>query len=96
MKPTEYRDLIQQFLNGYFDTAEEFARIYITVFQSEPAHMTKELFDILEDFWEDVEAYSPLWEPEDISVWSITEETLKEEACETLAKLEKYIEEHLE
>ena len=93
----EYRALIQKFIEGSFSEAEEFARAYDKIFLSEPGgRMGKELFDILEDFWEDVDAYSPLWESEDINDMHITEETLREEALDAIRKLDKYIREHPE
>jgi hypothetical protein len=86
--------LFQQFLNGSFEEAEEFAKTYDKIFLSEPGMMEKRLFDILEKFWEDVDAYSPLWEPEDINGFHITEELLREEARDALEKLEKYLKQH--
>lgn len=96
MKPSGYKELIQQFLHGSFSDAEEFAKTYDQIFLSEVEIMDKELFDILQDFWEDIDAYSPLWEPQDIDVFHITELTLREEAVDALGKLEKYLLDHPE
>jgi hypothetical protein len=96
MKPGEYKVLIQQFLDGSFEETEEFARIYDKTFLSETGEMSNELFGILEDFWEDVDAYSPLWDPEDIDKIHITEQTLKVEARKALEELVKYLNGHSE
>ncbi len=61
LKPTEYRNLIQQFLDGNFTDAEEFAKTYNKIFLPESSgNMDTGLFDILENFWEHVEVYSSL------------------------------------
>ncbi len=95
MVANKYRDLIRNFVDGSFNDAEEFARTYDKIFLSEPGDgMDRDLFEILEDFWEDVDAYSPLWESEDIDEMHITESTLQEEALKAIGKLDKYIQEH--
>lgn len=83
---TECKELIRAFLNEEL-TAEVFAEKYDKAFRFEWEEMDKALFDILQDLWEDVEAYSPLWLPEDIAPFNITEETLRKEAAHTLAEL---------
>jgi len=85
---TECKTLIQAFLEGEL-TAEVFAEKYDKAFRFEWLEMDKSLFDILQDLWEDVEAYSPLWLPEDIGPFHITEETLRQEAAQTLAELDR-------
>ena len=46
---SEYISLIQQFISGSL-LPEDFARMYDKKFLCEDEQMTKELFDILEDF----------------------------------------------
>ncbi len=82
----ECKGLIQAFLDGEL-TAEVFAENYDRAFRFEWHEMDKVLFDTLQDLWEDAEAYSPLWLPEDIGPFNITEETLRKEAAQTLAEL---------
>lgn len=83
---TECKALIQAFLDGEMP-AEVFAEKYDKAFRFEWHEMDKALFDILQNLWEDAEAYSPLWLPEDIGPFNITEETLRQEAAQTLAEL---------
>ena len=90
---SEYASLLRQFLDGNIPP-EIFARTYDKEFLSEKEILHKELFDILEDFWEDIDAYSPLWEPEDICSYRITEETLRTEAVDALQKIMKYLSDH--
>ena len=91
MRPEEYRNLIQDFLNGKFESADAFARFYDKTFREDPDHFTDELFYILEDFFEDVEAYDPMWTLEDVNFFRITEEMLKEEAVKAIEELDKYM-----
>jgi len=90
MKPDEYRTLIKAFLDGML-TADEFAASYDRVFSKDPGPMDRPLFDILENLFEDVDAYSPLWTPEEIGPTAITEETLRQEAAQALMELEEYL-----
>lgn len=87
----KYKAMVQDFLNGEF-SAEEFARHYLGCFANEPGNkMGRSLFNILQDLFEDVDAYSPMWLPEDECPFRITEKTLRREAEDALAKLEQYL-----
>ncbi len=91
MKASEYLELIDQFLGDNFTNAEDFAKLYDQIFLSE-SEMNDELFKILNDFWMDIEAYSPWWEPEDIDELHITEETLRNQSMITRERIKKYLE----
>lgn len=94
MKPTEYKNIIQTFLEGALPV-EKFVQDYLDAFLSDPGtDIDKPLFDILEDLFEDIEAYSPMWHSEEEGPFRITEESLRREAAETLMNLERYLLEH--
>jgi hypothetical protein len=57
----------------------------------EPGGMEKPVFDILENLFEDVEAYSPMWSVEDESPYRITEESLRREARTALQDLDAHL-----
>jgi hypothetical protein len=87
----KYKTMVQDFLNGRL-SAEEFARKYLDCFASEPGNrMGRPLFNILQDLFEDVDAYSPMWLPEDECSFRITETTLRREAEDALTRLEQYL-----
>jgi hypothetical protein len=86
----DYKGLIQAFLNGNL-SIEEFEARYLAAFKNERGEMDKQLFLILEDLFEDLDAYSPIWTQEDESPIRITEQRLRQEAFEALAQLEKYL-----
>lgn len=97
MKVKEYIALIQSYLDGHI-AADEFAERYDKTFRSEPGGMPRALFDILQDLWEDVEAYSPMWTAEDEKkhFYKITERTLRREASEAVLQLRQYLRGHSE
>lgn len=86
----KYRNMIQAFLEAEL-SAIEFKRRYLTTFLAEPGGMEADLFYILEDLFEDVDAYSPSWRPEDENWYRITEPTLRKEAQDALVKLDALI-----
>ena len=91
MKPSEYRTLIKAFLDGML-TTDEFMLCYDRAFMEDPGqYMDRPLFNILENLWEDMDAYSPLWTPEQIGPFAITEETLRQEAAQALMEFEEYL-----
>ena len=90
----KYKVIVQGFLTGSLG-AEEFARGYSDNFLGEPASsMNRPLFRILQDLFEDIEAYSPMWLPEDECAYRITEATLRREAADALAELDRFLVEH--
>jgi hypothetical protein len=94
MKPAEYRALVKAFVDSALP-AEAFALSYNDAFLQDPGdEMDRPLFDILEDLWEDVEAYSPMWSPEEEDPFKITEEALRREAIQALMELDRYLLEH--
>ena len=91
MKPDEYQALIKSFLDGEL-TAEEFALRYDAAFLKDPGdYIDRPLFNILEDLWEDVDAYSPMWTLEEEGPTQITEKTLRREAMQAILELEAYM-----
>jgi hypothetical protein len=90
MNARGYKDLIQAFLDENL-LVGEFETRYLTAFKNEPDEMDKQLFLILEDLFEDLDAYSPIWTQEDESPLRITEQRLRQEAAEALIQLEKYL-----
>ncbi len=90
MTPQDYRDLIQAFLDQNL-SIEEFEKQYLAAFKAEPGGMDRRLYEILEDLFEDVDAYSPLWSPADENWYRITEPTLRKEAQNALHELDALI-----
>jgi hypothetical protein len=92
MKASEYKNMILSFLAGSI-SAIDFVRQYQSAFFAEASKMDRQFFDILENLWEDVEAFSPEWSKSDEEQfpWRITEPTLRQEADEALAELNQYM-----
>jgi hypothetical protein len=89
--PVEYGALVRAFLERKL-TAEEFAARYDKAYLKDPhPHMERAVFDILEDLWEDVDAYSPMWTPDELGPTRINEETLRQKAAQALAELVDYL-----
>lgn len=86
MRVDFYRNLIGRFLADEI-TAQQFRLKYLTAFKREPAGMDDALFEILQDLFEDVDAYSPLWTEKDESATRLTEQTLRTETMEALEQL---------
>jgi hypothetical protein len=90
MNAREYTDLIRSFLDGNL-RVENFEARYLESFKAEPAGMDKQLFDILEDLFEDVDAYSPTCFPEEETATRISRQGLLREAAEALVRLDQYL-----
>lgn len=91
MKAIAYRTMVQEFVEGTI-SAEEFALAYDRAFLKDPGDdFDRPLFNILENLWEDVEAYSPMWTPEEEDPFKITARTLRREAIQTLTELDQYL-----
>ena len=86
----EYILLIDSFLNNEL-SAEDFAVRFQNTFSAESV-FNRELFMILQDLFEDAEAYDPMWTPEEEDVFQITEPTFRNEAKDAREKLQRYIE----
>lgn len=91
MKAEDYLRLILTYLNGEL-SADQFVKKFNSVFLNEPEGMNDDLFIILEDLFEDGEAYSPMWKPEDENPYRIIEKTFREEVLTAQKELEKYLE----
>jgi hypothetical protein len=91
MIANDYKEIIQNYLDGLL-SAEEFSKQFDSMFLSEKKDMDTELFEILEDLFEDVMAYDPLCKPEDEKVYMITGNSLRLEAIDAINKLLKYLE----
>jgi hypothetical protein len=91
MEPKGYQTLLQNYTVQIIST-EQFEIEYLESFKNESGDMDKRLFDILEDLFEDLDAYSPMWtlEDEKDAPYRITEVTLRKEVVIALQKLEDY------
>jgi len=85
--------LLEEFSNGLFPI-QKFCDEYIKLFASiEAGEIDANLFHILEDLFEDIDAYSPMWTPDDEAKfpYRITEPTLRLEAQKSFIELEEYM-----
>ena len=89
MELKAYMYLIDGFLRGEL-SADDFQTIYLTTFKREHDNMNPALFAILQDLFEDVDAYSSLWSEEDESETCLTEPSLRREVVDAVEKLEAY------
>jgi hypothetical protein len=86
-----YTDLIRAYLSGQID-AENLAAEFNARFVNEPANsFDEEPFWLLEKVFESIEAYSPLWTPEEENKYRITEPTLRKELQTELSALVTYM-----
>lgn len=91
MKLTEYKSLIQLFLERSIPI-QEFESRYLTAFKAESA-MAEQPFEILEELFESVDAYSPLWAADEKNLLKLTENDLRQEAAKALEKIKQYLQE---
>jgi hypothetical protein len=89
MRVQDYITLIDTFLNGEVP-AEDFAVRFQNTFQADD-QLGDELFPILEDLFEDAEAYDPMWTPEEENGSRITEPTFRREVLDAREKLVRYL-----
>ena len=85
MPAQEYISLIDAFLNHEL-AAEDFAVRFQKALSTDD-WLDRPLFLILQDLFEDAEAYDPMWTPEEENVFQITEPTLRREATDARMKL---------
>ena len=90
MTTQEYILLIDSFLNNEL-SAEDFAVRFQNTLSAEN-WLDEDLFLILQDLFEDAEAYDPMWTPEEEDGFQITEPTFRNEAKDAREKLQRYIE----
>jgi hypothetical protein len=90
MAVDQYMQLIEAYLANEI-SAEEFAVRYQAMIRSSD-WMDWKLFKILQDLFEDAEAYSPMWTAEDESPFQITEPTFRREVEDAKEELARYME----
>ncbi len=91
MQTEEYYFLIKGFVQKTI-SVETFISNYISLMRSEVEPMLDEkIFAILEDLFEDIDAYSPMVLPENETQLLISENTLREEARVAVKELEKVL-----
>ncbi|ABY36407.1 MULTISPECIES: colicin immunity domain-containing protein [Chloroflexus] len=88
MTLTEYKRLIEAFLTHEISAAE-FEERYMAAFLAEPGGMDKELFLILDALFAAVDCYWPGCAPGEETPFEISEEQLRREARDALARLEQ-------
>ena len=89
MNLQEYRFLIQSFVDGSI-SIDKFESTYLHAIKNE-REMDNIPFAILQNLFEDVDAYSPLWSSEDENAYRITEKTLRQEAQQALKEINQYM-----
>ncbi|MGA7670853.1 MAG: colicin immunity domain-containing protein [Nitrolancea sp.] len=89
MRIDEYKALISTFLSSEI-SAPEFKERFVDTFLSEPGGMPRDMFFILEDLFEDAEAFTEHWPPSPgLADVLIDEEQLRQEARTTLDALDR-------
>jgi hypothetical protein len=89
MELKAYMYLIDGYLHGEL-SADDFQTIYMATFAKEHDNMDRALFVILQDLFEDVDAFSVLWTEEDENEFRLTEPSLRREVVDASEKLEAY------
>lgn len=87
MRVEEYKQLIRSFLSEAI-TASEFEARYLSAMKSQERGMGREVFFILQDLFEDVDAYTHYWPPPPGLHHVISEDELRHGAQVTLDALE--------
>ncbi len=85
-----YRNMLVTYLMGGYESSGKFACNYDRTFLSDSIG-DKRLYEILSEFFFEVQAYYEDWEPEDIDEYHITEEMLVSKAKIALEKIDKYL-----
>jgi hypothetical protein len=84
----DYKLLIEQFLRSEIPV-ERFIDDFLVAYKAEAVGLKKELFVVLEDLFEDIDAYSPRWATGDESPFRITLDSLRKEAEIALKKIKE-------
>jgi len=84
---TFYTALIRTFVRGELPVAA-FERQYLAAFKVEPAQLPVALYNLLEQVFSDVDAYSPNCLPGQETAFVISEVRLREQAAGALLALE--------
>ena len=82
-----YVCLLKKYVSNQIDV-ENFVSEFHRLFESEKDPNPRYLFDILQDLFEDIDAYSPVWTELDVNEFRITESMLKKEATKALQALQ--------
>lgn len=91
MKVDEYRELLKSYLAGGL-SAEDLILQFNDAFLNESSDsLGDEVFKILQDLFEDGEAYSSLWSTDDENDFRITEPTFRSEVQQSLEDLNAYL-----
>ena len=86
MSFSNYKKLLSKYLHHEI-SVEEFSSKFEDIFLSEDSGMDDELFEILEDLFEDNLAFDPNVSIEDEKVSRISENTFRNEVIDALNKL---------
>jgi len=70
-------------------TAPEFETRYLAAMKSQEVDLGREVFFILQDLFEDVDAYTHFWPPPPDLHYVISEDELRQEARTALAALDQ-------
>jgi hypothetical protein len=89
MELSAYLYIIDGFLRGEL-SADAFQTIYLATFKNDNDPMDPALFPILQDLFEDVDAFSVLWTEEDENEFRLTEPSLRREVVDAVEKLKAY------
>ena len=88
MSIEEYKQLILSFLSHEISVSA-FETRYLSAMKSQECGMGREVFFILQDLFEDVDAYTHYWPPPPDLHYVISEDELRHEAQTALDALEK-------
>jgi Bacterial self-protective colicin-like immunity len=84
---TEYQELIQTFVDQTL-SIQDFEARYLEAFKSQPEGMHPKLFAVLDQFFADVDAYSPNCLPGEETAFCISESSLRQRAIDALKQLD--------
>ena len=91
MEIKEYYCLLRKFLDSNI-SIDEFVYLYSSTLRNETRQMDREVFAVLEDLFEDVDAYVPELLPEKETSLAITKDTLIVEINIAFEKLKDLLE----
>lgn len=90
MSIEDYQFLIQSFIDGSLPI-QEFETQYLAAFKAETASMNPVLFQVLDELFSDVDAYSPDCPAGKETAFIISEARLRQRASAALEKLEQIL-----
>lgn len=86
MRVEGYMSMIEAFLSHEL-APQDFERRFYEAFSEETPEMPYPVFQILQDLFEDLDAYTPEWPPKPGLIYVISEDDLRKEALTALADL---------